>query len=773
MEIKNYFAQDAQGNIMPSANCYLYLPGTTTLATGLVDGNGAPISNPFLASGMGQITFGAPNGVYDLRVALGSRDWTIKVQCADIVQAMDVMDSILGSHAENPTTRNNGQPLEPGDETWNSTDKQPYWWNDTAWVALNSSAQALEQRIVDSSIPGNGPGMMKISDNLEYPFDSVGFALDGVSEIRAGGNTQGNMPESGVTFFDPLVRSTALTIPAGSPVSIFDNATSYGALLGTGSYTQDANGLTKTSADGTSILLAPQTIIGGDVDIQICMRSLYQAGAENANAPPDANTGIMLRVQDDKNYCVIAINNSNDAASAALSIREAVNGTEFVRATYGNIIIDAANPKMANSFPTLRVILRGNRISVSLNGIRVLQNVYLQTLRWGRNGFKVYKQGAVVKDFTIRQYTPYAAPSVTVHKEGMLYGDGEKYVGWADAKPLNDASCLVVWRESPLNSVAKGHQCGGNVMVARWRGGKFVTTPAVLYAAEGNGMGDYQEQDCILSKVFYNGADHLVLITRKYRNSPADHKVFVSTVNLANQDPADPAKWSSRVQVSFPSILSTMAGHAEVLMAADGVSFITAFYGNRVGATTPGVILAASTDLVNWTVKSIPVDPVGTVNPLPGGDPEPCLVRGTGASLMLYGRARTLVSHDDGLTWSGYDLLGGNSQRGRHFPGAIRTKNGAYLMYRRYTNAVTPADSVVVPLQFNDGISWKAPDFLGGVVIGTQEYGIGLPGGANPGGDGGCLRAAHLGGDQYLLLDYRQRITENSPRLYQYIISAE
>ena len=154
MEIKNYFAQDAQGNIMPSANCYLYLPGTTNLATGLVDGNGVPISNPFLASGMGQITFGAPNGVYDLRVALGARDWTIKVQCADIDQAMDVMDSILGPHSENPTTRNNGQPLEPGDETWNSTDKQPYWWNGTAWVALNSSAQELEVRL--SSPDGSG-----------------------------------------------------------------------------------------------------------------------------------------------------------------------------------------------------------------------------------------------------------------------------------------------------------------------------------------------------------------------------------------------------------------------------------------------------------------------------------------------------------------------------------------------------------------------------------------------------------------------------------------
>lgn len=179
MEIKNYFAQDAQGNIMPGANCYLYLPGTTTLATGLVDGNGTPISNPFLASSVGQVEFGAPNGVYDLRVALGARDWTIKVQCADIVQAMDVMDSILGSHAENPTTRNNGQPLEPGDETWNSTDKQPYWWSGTAWVALNSGAQSLEERLFEENIPTDGAGIVGFSRDIGYPPSSAGVALKG------------------------------------------------------------------------------------------------------------------------------------------------------------------------------------------------------------------------------------------------------------------------------------------------------------------------------------------------------------------------------------------------------------------------------------------------------------------------------------------------------------------------------------------------------------------------------------------------------------------
>lgn len=176
MEIKNYFAQDAQGNIMPSANCYLYLPGTNTLATGLVDGNGTPISNPFLASSVGQVEFGAPNGVYDLRVALGARDWTIKVQCADIVQAMGVMDSILGSHTENPATRNNGQPLQAGDETWNSTEKQPYWWNGSSWLALNKSSTDLAEKLAS---PG-GPGF------IGYTQSPIAAAVGSLAKVIAG-----------------------------------------------------------------------------------------------------------------------------------------------------------------------------------------------------------------------------------------------------------------------------------------------------------------------------------------------------------------------------------------------------------------------------------------------------------------------------------------------------------------------------------------------------------------------------------------------------------
>lgn len=143
MEIKNYFAQDAQGNIMPSANCYLYLPGTTTLATGLVDGSGTPISNPFLASSIGQVTFGAPNGVYDLRISQGSRDTTIKIQCADLLQALNETASFLGAKSSAPTTRNDGYALQIADRYFNTVDQLEYLYKSTGWVANNLDGQLL------------------------------------------------------------------------------------------------------------------------------------------------------------------------------------------------------------------------------------------------------------------------------------------------------------------------------------------------------------------------------------------------------------------------------------------------------------------------------------------------------------------------------------------------------------------------------------------------------------------------------------------------------
>lgn len=86
METKNYFSTDAAGNILPSATCYVYVAGTTDLATGLVNINGASLSNPFTAQPTGLVQFKAPNGEYDLRVTKSGRDFTIRIQCFDGVE---------------------------------------------------------------------------------------------------------------------------------------------------------------------------------------------------------------------------------------------------------------------------------------------------------------------------------------------------------------------------------------------------------------------------------------------------------------------------------------------------------------------------------------------------------------------------------------------------------------------------------------------------------------------------------------------------------------
>lgn len=84
MELKNFFAQDLQGNVIPSPTVYLYLPGTTTLATGLEDKDGNALTNPFTGSANGQVVVSAPDGDYDMRVTGAGRDTTMRVRFIDV-----------------------------------------------------------------------------------------------------------------------------------------------------------------------------------------------------------------------------------------------------------------------------------------------------------------------------------------------------------------------------------------------------------------------------------------------------------------------------------------------------------------------------------------------------------------------------------------------------------------------------------------------------------------------------------------------------------------
>lgn len=94
MELKNYFAQDDAGNILPNAICYLYERGTEILVKTLKDADGTALVNPFTADDKGMVVFAAPNGLYDLRITKGARDSRIRIQCLDVT---DHLNRIAGS----------------------------------------------------------------------------------------------------------------------------------------------------------------------------------------------------------------------------------------------------------------------------------------------------------------------------------------------------------------------------------------------------------------------------------------------------------------------------------------------------------------------------------------------------------------------------------------------------------------------------------------------------------------------------------------------------
>lgn len=85
MELKNFFAQDLQGNVIPNPTVYVYAPATTTLVSGLKNADGGVLSNPFTGTVNGQISFAAPDGEYDLRVTGAGRDYTVRARFIDAV----------------------------------------------------------------------------------------------------------------------------------------------------------------------------------------------------------------------------------------------------------------------------------------------------------------------------------------------------------------------------------------------------------------------------------------------------------------------------------------------------------------------------------------------------------------------------------------------------------------------------------------------------------------------------------------------------------------
>lgn len=85
MEVKNYFAQDDKGNILPNASVYLYKKGTNELVS-VFDKNGSQKTNPFTAEINGLVQFSAADGDYDLRISSGGRDYKISISLLDTLR---------------------------------------------------------------------------------------------------------------------------------------------------------------------------------------------------------------------------------------------------------------------------------------------------------------------------------------------------------------------------------------------------------------------------------------------------------------------------------------------------------------------------------------------------------------------------------------------------------------------------------------------------------------------------------------------------------------
>lgn len=99
MELKNFFAQDDQGNRLPGASCYLYQRGTESLVGLLYKANGRPLSNPFTTDANGLVQFAAANGLYDVRVISAGRDYRLTVQFNDVAETVEAAE-FAASRAE-------------------------------------------------------------------------------------------------------------------------------------------------------------------------------------------------------------------------------------------------------------------------------------------------------------------------------------------------------------------------------------------------------------------------------------------------------------------------------------------------------------------------------------------------------------------------------------------------------------------------------------------------------------------------------------------------
>ncbi|MBB3229738.1 hypothetical protein [Halomonas stenophila] len=223
MELKTFFAQNVDGNVIPGAIVYVYYPGTTDLATGLEDEDGNPLDNPFQADSDGQIKVAAPNGKYDIRVSSSGRDHRIGVQFFDaseggtlpvdsatgteslqdaLNQRLISKDTLAELHALPAETLRIGQP---GRVTSDGANNGDYVFDGNEWRLADSicipyplSVQTLQASINQAALTGRSvDGGRGVVESQEALF------LASLAKI-SGASIKNTMDESEPDFFKKI-----------------------------------------------------------------------------------------------------------------------------------------------------------------------------------------------------------------------------------------------------------------------------------------------------------------------------------------------------------------------------------------------------------------------------------------------------------------------------------------------------------------------------------------------------------------------------------------
>lgn len=274
MQLQNFYAQDVNGNIVPGAVCTLYIAGTTTLATGLQDANGAPLTNPFNANSIGLASVAAPQGVYDLQIVSGLINSKIRIQFIDVAQVsadatsasasaaaasssaaasaaaaaqtITLTAQFIAPSATNPTTRDNGQPLQIGDRYFNTSTQLENIYRSSGWSA-NTGALSLSQSSgatqVGAIMPDGSTGNMQSLADLK-------------ANLLDLSDTASPTKNSGMIGFNPLLAYSAGS--AGGVISSLLNR--YIFIMPTGGGVDDAsriNAIAASAGAGAKLAFAP------------------------------------------------------------------------------------------------------------------------------------------------------------------------------------------------------------------------------------------------------------------------------------------------------------------------------------------------------------------------------------------------------------------------------------------------------------------------------------------------------------------------------------